>query len=209
MDNRPPPISRYRLSFTVGGLFSAEALVAAELYSEHGDWNVVRSALDAGNLLQARTLTSSQRRSREVVQRLVNLTDHEIKLLLEGTAEERGHLLWAAACRHYELIAEFAEEVVKERFLLLTPTLSTEHFESFVRTKSLWHEELQAVADSTSRKLRSTLYLMLREAGFLSETGAILPCTLSPRVTDALQKRTPSDLRFFPTAAGVVDGVGL
>ena len=31
------------------------------------------------------------------------------ELLKGATATERGHLLWAAACRRYDLIGEFAE----------------------------------------------------------------------------------------------------
>ena len=44
--------------------------------------------------------------------------------------------MWAAACRRYELIGDFAEEVVRERFLLMTPTLGTEDFERFMAGKA-------------------------------------------------------------------------
>jgi hypothetical protein len=95
---------------------------------------------------------------------------------------------------------------VRERFLLLAPTLSPEHFDAFVRAKSVWHEELSAAADSTLQRLRSNAYLMLREAGLLSEVGEIVPSVLSPRVAGALQKRSPSDVRFFPTSTEVTGG---
>ncbi len=198
--------SRYRLSFSVGGLFAQEAIVAAPRYLELRDWPAVRAAIDADNLLQSRTVASGRRLSRELVQRLAELTVEELELLLDATAAERGHLMWVAACRRYELIGEFAEEVIRERFLLLTPTLAPEHFESFVRAKSMWHEELSSLSESTLRKLRTTVFLMLREAGLLSDLGEILPCVLSPRVTDEFEKRAPSDVRFFPTAAPVTGG---
>ncbi len=191
--------SQYRLSFSVGGLFLRGASVAAPLFLQSRDWGAVRSAIDADNLLQARTVASGRRLSRELVQRLAELTGEELELLLDATAAERGHLMWTAVCRRYELVGEFAEAVVRERFLLLTPTLRPEHFESFVRAKSMWHEELSALTQSTLRKLRTTVYLMLREAGLLSDAGEILPCVLSPRVLDVLELRTPSDVRFFPT----------
>lgn len=203
MDDVPICDSRYRLSFTVGGLFLNEAIIAVSLFIQSRDWRVVRSTIDADNLLQARTVASGRRLSRELVQRLTELTDDEIILLAEGTVEERGHLMWVAACRRYGVIGEFAQEVVRERFILLTPTLLPEHFEAFVRDKSLWHDELQELADSTRRKLGATTYLMLREAGLLSESGEILACVLSPRIAAALGQRTPSDLRFFPTNLGI------
>ena len=133
------------------------------------------------------------------MQRLAVLTDDEIELLLEATATERGHLLWAAACRRYDLIGEFAEEVVRERFLLLTPTLSYEDFDSFVRGKALWHSELAELKESTLHKLRANVFRMLNEAGLLSDSGHLLQAVLSERVASALAARSPSDLRFFPT----------
>jgi hypothetical protein len=107
--------------------------------------------------------------------------------------------MWAATCRRYEFIGEFADEVLRERFLLLAVTLEYRDFDGFVRGKALWHEELAKVKDSTMQRLRSNVFKMLREAGLLSEAGEIMPAVLSERVATALSARSPSDLRFFPT----------
>ncbi|WP_276824284.1 DUF1819 family protein [Mycolicibacterium mageritense] len=194
---------RYALSFTSGALLIREASVAAPIYLREHDWAKVRQLIDEDNLLQARTVATGQRRAREVTQRLAVLTDDELELLVDATTSERGHLLWAAACRRYGLIGEFAEEVLRERFLLLTPTLDHDDFDSFIRSKAIWHEEVAALKGSTLRKLRSNVFRMLVEAGLLSEDGRILPVVLSTRVTDALTARTPSDIRFYPTGGGV------
>jgi hypothetical protein len=133
------------------------------------------------------------------VQRLSALTDPEIAILVESTAIERGHLMWVAACRRYRLVGEFAEEVVRERFLLLAPTLVAGDFDSFVRSKAVWHDELAEMAESTHRRLRSNVFLMLREAGLLSQAGQIVPTALSARVSDVLAESDLRDIRFFPT----------
>jgi hypothetical protein len=190
---------RYRLSFTAGGLLVREAGVAAPLYRELGDWAKVRAAIESENLLQARTVSSGKRLAREVAQRLAELTDDEIDLLVDATSVERGHLMWVATCRRYRLLGEFAEEVVRERFVLLAPPLDRSDFDSFVRTKAMWHEELAALTESTQRKLRANVFLMLHEAGLLSDTGNITPVVLSDRLTALLTDRTNSDVRFFPT----------
>jgi Putative inner membrane protein (DUF1819) len=193
------PASRYALSFTSGALLMREAVIAAPLYLREGDWSKVRALIADGNLLQTRTAASGLRLAREVVQRLAVLTDDEIELLMGATATERGHLLWAAACRRYDLIGEFAEEVVRERFLLMTATLSYEDFDSFVRGKALWHSELAELRESTLRKLRANVFRMLDEAGLLSDDGHLLQAMFSPHVASALASRSPSDLRFYPT----------
>lgn len=189
---------RYKLSFTTGALLVGEAGVTAPLYLECQDWPEVRRRLDDENLLQARTVSSARRLGREIVQRLSALTDTEIAILVESTAIERGHLMWVAACRRYRLVGEFAEEVVRERFLLLAPTLVPGDFDSFVLSKAVWHDELAEMAESTHRRLRSNVLLMLREAGLLSEAGQIVPTVLSERVCDVLVESDLRDMHFFP-----------
>ena len=186
---------RYALSFTSGALLTREAVIAAPLYLDVRDWSAVRDQLRAENLLQARTASSGFRLAREVAQRLAVLTDAELELLRDASPSERGHLMWVAACRRYAFIGDFAEEVVRERFLLLTPTLGYDDFDSFVRGKALWHPELAEVKDSTLQKLRSTVFRMLTEAGLLTG-GEIVHAPLSERVRDA---QVPSDVRFLPT----------
>jgi len=193
--------SRYALSFTTGSLLAREAVLAAPLYLRERDWSKVRALIAEDNLLQTRTAASGLRLAREVVQRLTVLSDDEIDLLMEATATERGHLLWAAACRRYDLIGEFAEEVVRERFLLLTSTLGYEDFDGFVRGKALWHSELAELKGSTLRRLRSNVFRMLNEAGLLSDGGHLLQAVLSDRVASVLSARNASDVRFFPTSA--------
>ena len=192
-------VERYALSFTSGALLSREAVIAAPLYLRERDWARVRELIRESNLLQSRTVSSGFRLAREVAQRLAVLTDSELELLTEATATERGHLMWVAACRRYTLIGDFAEEVVRERFILLTPTLSYDDFDSFVRGKALWHSELAELKDSTMQKIRSTMFRMLTEAGLLSERGDILQAVPSERVIAALDAHTPSDVRFLPT----------
>jgi hypothetical protein len=193
---------RYALSFTTGTLLTREAVLLAPIFIEQRNWERVRDEAVEGNLLQTRTASSGVRLVREAVKRLSVLADEEIRLLVDATASERAHLMWAAACRRYELIGEFAEEVLRERYLTLSSRLGYEDFDSFVQNKAVWHEELVTVKESTLQKLRSNVFKMLHEAELLSETGSIMPALLSERVVAKLTAHTPTDLRFFPTRTG-------
>lgn len=206
MNNGSEVRRRYALSFTTGALLAREATLLAPSYMEHRDWKQVRDMAVEGNLLQARTYRTGVRLVQETVKRLSAFADDEVELLVEATASERAHLMWTAACRRYEFIGEFAEEVLRERFLLLAPTLGYQDFDSFARTKALWHEELVEIKGSTLQRLRSNVFKMLQEAELLSEAGYIMPAVLSGRVVAALTAHTPSDLRFFPTQQ--IDGPG-
>lgn len=191
---------KYALSFTSGTLLVREGEVASKLYLSGLDWAQVRSKLIEDNLFQARTMSTRVRTAREVIQRLSVLTEVELEVLQDASPSERGHLLWAAACRRYTFIGEFAEEVLRERYLLMTPTLSDGDFERFLTGKSLWHPELDQLRPSTRQKLRQTLFRMVYEAGLKTVDARIVPAVLSARIAEVLGRRNPSDLRFFPTA---------
>ena len=190
---------RYALSFTSGGLLAREAAVLAPIYTEHHDWVKVRNIAVKENLLQTRTHSSGVRRVRETIKRLSALSDREVETLSEVTASERGHLMWAAACRRYDLIGEFAEEVLRERFLTLAGSVSYGNYDSFYRAKAMWHDELDEVTELSYKKLRQVLFSMMLEAGLLDMEGAIEAVPLSARIVECLTECTPSDIRFFPT----------
>ncbi|QQT68049.1 DUF1819 family protein [Brevibacterium casei] len=190
---------RYALSFTTGGLLEREAAVLAPVYVEHRNWAKVREVAVQANTLHARTRSTGVRRARETINRLSALSDLEVALITDVTVTERSHLMWAAACRRYSLIGDFAEEVLRERFLTLVGSVSYEDYDSFYLAKSMWHEELNAVSATTYQKLRQVLFKMMVEADLLTADGSIEPALLSSRVTVCLTERMPSDIRFFPT----------
>lgn len=192
-------VERYSLSFTTGGLLTREAVVLAPLYLAEPDWNNVRARAVKENYLQARTHSSAVTLVRKTIERVSALSDLEVLMLLEVTASEREHLMWAAACRRFKLIGEFAEEVLHERFLTLAGTLSYEDYDSFYRSKAIWHDELDRITDLTYRKLRQVLFKMMSEAGLLTKQGVIEPVLLAPRIAEALSEHSPRDIRFFPT----------
>lgn len=192
--------TQYKLSFTTGGLLAREASITAPLYLETRDWNHVRSRLLSENTLQTRTVSSSVRVVRELLQRLQTLDDQALQLLIDGTAAERSQLTWIAACRRYALISEFAEEVLREKYLLLITHLDHEDFDRFIRSKALWHEELEGLTETTLKKLRSNLFRMLHEGEMLSKDGRIIPPVLSPRVLELIAESGREEFRYFPVS---------
>ncbi len=191
--------ARYRLSFLVGGLLAEEAAIAAPVYLNLRNWQATRSTIDQDNLLHSRTQASAVRTSRELIQRMATLTDDEVDYLATAPGPDRKLLMWAAFCRRYVFVAEFAEEVLRDKRLLGINNLTPEDFERFWMSKSLWHEELDAAKASTRRKLRTNLFLALRQSGMLTENGLIVEPVISPRVARFMQ----ADVRFFPVGGAL------
>ena len=186
------------MSFTVGGLFLQESPRAAELYLNLRDWKQAREIILNENLLQLRTKSSGIRVSRELCNRLRLLEDEELKVLIDGTSQDRSALLWLAACRQYRFIYEFAVEVLRAKFLTYQRELSHDDFDACFNAKAAWHEELDKITDTTLAKLRQVLFRILHEAGLLNAEGLIQPFPLSAHVVRTIAKRSRSDLSVFP-----------
>lgn len=190
--------ARYELSFSAGTLMSHEAVVIAPIYLECRNWETTRTQAVKKNLVQARARLSTLRITRETIKRLSVLTDPELTALPSLPASDRSHLMWVAACRRYAIIGEFAEEVLRERFLTLGTSVTYDDYDAFWKAKTIWHGELHEVRDSTYRKLRQTVFSMMREAELLDRTDTIQPALLSPTMAAFLNSQLPSDIRFFP-----------
>ncbi len=189
---------RYSTSFTTGSLFHRESVELAALYLDLGAWNAVRDKVIADNLLQSRTLSRLQRACREILSRLKTLSPDELKFLVEGSHQEQGYLLWLAVCRRYRFIADFAVEVLRERYITLKGDLTHEDFDAFFNRKSEWHSELDALTPKTRSNLRQALFKTLREADLLTANNTIQAALLSPRLLELIHQNSRRDFLYLP-----------
>jgi len=185
--------SEYRMSFSFGGLFLNESIEASRLFSRLGDWRAVRHEMITAGAF--RTESSAKRTVREVLSRLQTLSDTEIALLAEGNLEEQALLLWLAVCRTYEFVAEFAAEVLCERFLSFRVELGYDAFDAFFEAKAEWNPDLSSIRPSTRAKLRQVLFRMLREAGIISASDEIRRTIPSPRLESLI---SATEARWLP-----------
>ena len=188
----------YSLSFTTGGLFYRESLLLAGLFAEVNDWDRVRDKVLFENLLQSRTLNTSKRQCREIISRLKTLDPMELDLLISGSTQEQKYLLWLAVCRQYRFIAEFAEEVIRERYISLKHDLQYEEFDFFFNKMSEWHPELEEIQPTTRNKLRQVLFKILREAELLTTKNTINAAMLSQQLLAAIPRQRRKDILVFP-----------
>jgi hypothetical protein len=189
---------RYSMSFTTGGLFRNESLTLIFLYLELSDWDAVRDKVCEQNILQARTINSLKRVTREIISRLKTLSINEIKLLSNASRQEQGYLLWLAVCRRYRFIADFSIEVLHERYISLKTDLTYNDFDSFFNKKSEWHTELEEIRPATRQKLRQVLFKMLREADLLTSQNIIIATMLSRDIVRAIPVENRRDILCFP-----------
>ena len=192
---------RYVLSFLAGGLLFHESLAVAQaLLRAEYDWKAASKAVEEDNLLQSRTASTAKRKLREVRNRLQALSHAEVQLLVEGSRQEQKLILWLACCLKYQLLADFAREVLRAKYLQLDLSLDRGDVERFIDNKMIWHEELENVASSTRTKLETVMLRILRESEMLSQDGVILPPMFSQRLNQVILNDSPQHFLLFPTA---------
>lgn len=189
---------RYSLSFKTGGLLYCESLKLAKMYLELGDWKSVRNQVITENLLQARTINTLKGLCREVLSRLKTLSPVEIEFLVQGNLQEQTYLLWLAVCRRHKFIADFAIEVLCERFLSLKTDLTRDDFDAFFNRKSEWHPELDRIKPTTRKKSQQVLFKILREANILTANNMIIAAMLSPKLLNVISQNNRRDVAYFP-----------
>lgn len=197
----------YLMSFTTGGLFHRESVQLAALYRDLNNWQAVHDGVIAENILQTRTVSTLKRVYREIASRLKTLSPTELAFLLEGSHQEQAYLLWLAVCRRYSFIADFAVEVLRERYITLKNDLTHDDFDAFFNHKSEWHPELDTISQATRSKLRQVLFRILREADLVTNNSMINAAMLSPRLLDTILRGNRRDLLYFPAVESDLKGI--
>lgn len=189
---------KYNMSFTAGGLFLLESVPVAETYLQVRDWDKTKEILQSENTIQSKTNASLIRFNREIVSRLLLLTDGQIKLLVEGSMGERKLILWMAICRKHKFINDFAVEVIREKFLQLNYKITYKDFDIFFNQKAEWHDELDKLTDTSRSKLRQVLFRMMREADILLENDEINRVHLTSNFITTMKRTNRAEFSIFP-----------
>jgi hypothetical protein len=196
----------YRMSFTTGGLFLNESVEVAQLHRDGEPWrDTAKRALEQGTTALPKSASNS-RSLREITNRLRTLTEQERRFLCEHADRmDQQALLWLAACRAYRFVGEFAQEVVRDRYLSYQLDLPLSAFDIALENKAEWDEGIAGLSKSTRSKLRQILFRIMREAGILSRDNRIQASILSIQLKQMINDNNPGELAYFPSTS--VDGV--
>lgn len=191
--------NKYKLSFTAGSLYLSESIKIAEVYLGCKNWDETSEYVKSNNLLQSRTDSRTVRVLRELIQRLKNLSDPQLSLLVEGNLQEQKYLLWFAICKTYSYIQAFAIEVLHEKFMGLNLEVTELDYDAFFNRKADWNDELDEITHSTKAKIKEVIFRMVREIGIIGTGNMIIQAMLSERLIEALGPDAPMSYQIFPT----------
>ena len=150
-----------------------------------------KHALLSENVLQARNPATAIRLARLIKARLT-LMDAELwKLIYEGTSLVTVHAVLAAAIKHSHLLGDFLDLVVREQFHIFNPNLSKRLWDDYLCDCRGRDPEMPKWNESTRRRLRSSVFQALAQAGFIESTKTLKlqPVHVAPQVLRYLTDR--------------------
>lgn len=189
--------TRYKLSFTTGGLFIQESTNLVELFLAYKDWLCVEEEVKSKNLLQVKTASASKRVAYEIISRLKCLSLDELALFVDCSFKDKAYLLWSASTRRYEFIKDFAVEVLRDHYVTLKYQVRYEDFDVFYNNKAVWHEELDQITESTRLKLRNNIFRMMKEAQLITADNFIQHAVLTPSLISNFAEQDSALLLVF------------
>jgi len=194
--NRSTPRAIYNADLTAGSLKLRESRLLAGLLLADTDELGFRAAVQKENILQCRTVATAVRLARLIRGRLQGFDPVFWKMVAEGSNELAVQCLLAAAVKQSALLRDFISQALRDEYRALHTTLAPAVWVAFLdgcaaRDPSVatWHE-------TTARRLRSTVFQILAQAGFLSDTRnrTLQKVTILPDLAKYLRQTGDSDI---------------
>jgi len=181
---------RYRADITAGSLKVAESRVIADLLLRgvNGkDWD---AAILDKNVLQTRTPATAKRLARLIRGRLKLMEADLWRLVRDGSGDVPTHACLATAVKHSALLGDFLDLVVRQQYRIFGPALSNQLWQEYLADCRGRDPDMPDWNESTRRRLRSTVYQILAQAGYIDNTRTrkLQTVHIASSVLDYLQK---------------------
>jgi hypothetical protein len=186
----PRQTMRYKADLTAGSLKIPESRIIADLLLGGVDEEGWKEAILTQNVLQARQASTAIRLARLIRGRLMLMNADLWKLVRDGTSTVASHALLAAAIKQSPLLGDFLDLVVREQYQLFSTTLLKTLWENYLNDCWGRDPEMPQWNESTRKRLRSSVFQILAQAGFLENTRTLRlqPVHIAPQVLQYLHE---------------------
>jgi Putative inner membrane protein (DUF1819) len=164
---------RYRADTTAGALKLHESRVIASLLLRGLTSQGWREAIYERNVLQTRSPASAKRLSRLIRSRLDQMDAELWRLVAEGEATVAAHALLAAAVKQSRLLGDFLDLVVREQYRVFSERLTNSLWDQYLDDCRGRDSQMPEWHESTRRRLRSSVFQILAQAGYLRDTRSL------------------------------------
>jgi len=164
---------RYKADITAGALKLPESRIIADLLLREVDAAGWKEAIVKRNVLQARSPATAIRLTKLIRGRLETMGPELWKLVRDGKGGAATHAVFAAAVKHSPLLGDFLELVVGEQYRLFSPALSYKLWADYLEGCRERDPDMPLWNETTRRRLRSSVFQMLAQAGYIENTRSL------------------------------------
>ncbi len=166
-------IGRYHADITAGSLKVPESRVVADLLLRDVDARGWDDAILSQNLLQTRNPATAKRLARLIRKRLELMKPDLWQLIRDGISTVATHACLAAAVKHSPLLGDFLDLVVRDQYRAFAPALTKQLWEDYLIDCQGRDRDMPQWNESTRRRLRSSVFQMLAQAGYIENTRSL------------------------------------
>jgi hypothetical protein len=164
---------RYKADITAGSLKIPECRLIADLLLRQVNTEGWKDAIVTKNILQARNPATAIRLTRLIRGRLETMGPELWKLIRDGKGTIAVHASFAVAVKHSHLLGDFMEIVIAEQYRLFSPALSPKLFDAYLEGCRERDPEMPQWNETTRRRLRSSVFQMISQAGYIENTRSL------------------------------------
>jgi len=163
----------YSADITAGSLKVPESRVIADLLLRGIADQAWQDAVITRNVLQTRNPSTAIRVGRLIRKRLELMQPDLWRLVRDGSGDVATHAVVAAAVKHSRLLGDFLDLVVREQYRTFHTVLARTIWDDYLQDCRGRDPQMPLWNESTRRKLQTTVYHVLAQAGYLSDTRSL------------------------------------
>ncbi len=164
---------QYRADITAGALKLPESRVIADLLMCGLTPDGWREAIYEKNVLQTRSPATARRLARLIRGRLELMEADLWRLVRDGDKTVATHAILAAAIKQSHLLGDFLDLVVREQYKVFSERLTNSLWDQYLDDCHGRDPQMPEWHESTRRRLRSSVFQILAQAGFVRDTRSL------------------------------------
>ena len=163
----------YTATITSASLRLRETKINADLLLQHVNDQDWKRAIFEQNVLQMRSIESIKRISRLLRTRIEPFGSGLWTMIRDGDQLQSKQSAFAGAIKHSRLLGDFMDITVREQKALFATKLEYRMWNDYIEGCRIRDPDMPDWSDATLARLRSSVFSMMTEAGYLKDTRSL------------------------------------
>ena len=191
-----PSPAKYSANITKGSLKLRESRIVAGLLMDKVSDAEWKDAIENQNVLQARSVATATSLAGYIRSRLEFFDSELWKMVKNGDRTLASQALLVCAIKHSALLRDFMDLNLRDEYRKFRTTLATSIWTEYLEGCRSRDPDMPEWFETTKNRLRSTVFQILAQVGYLSNTTAreLKRVTILPELISYLRRKEENQL---------------